>query len=195
MQLNYTEQDTEAARQRERALNSAVPAPTYAQGGYPAAPAMRTRNNTLALGLIGVGALLLFGRFGLDFGALTAGMILLTISSCFLFFAFAKRVFGLLIPGSILAGLAVGIPFADLTNGAAVVWGLALGFFGIVVLGRSMFQVNSSWAMIPSVILFGVGVIIGVASLPALFSVGLIWLPLLLVAAGLYLGWGRRRVR
>ena len=59
-------------------------------------------------------------------------------------FAFAKRVFGLLIPGSILAGLAVGIPFDDLTNGASVVWGLALAFFAIAVLGRSMFRVNSS---------------------------------------------------
>jgi hypothetical protein len=195
MQPNYTEQDTELARQREHAANTAVPAPTYAQGGYPAASTMRNRNNTLAIGLIALGALLVLGRFGLDFGDFTAGMILLTISSCFLFFAFAKRVFGLLIPGSILAGLAVGVPFADLTNGTSVLWGLALGFFAIAMLGRTLFRVNSSWAMIPSVILFAVGVIVLLANLPGFLGAGLIWLPLLLVAAGLYLGWGRRVVR
>ncbi len=195
MQPDYTEQDTEAARLRERSLSSPVPAPWTAPGGYPAAPTVRNRNNTLAIGLIAVGALLVIGRFGLNTEAFTAGMILLTIASCFLFFAFAQRVFGLLIPGSILAGLAIGVPFADLTNGTSVLWGLALGFFGIAVLGRTLFRVNSTWAMAPSVILFGVGVIVLLANLPAFLSAGLVWLPLLLIAAGLYLGWGRRAVR
>lgn len=195
MQAHYTEQDTEHTRQNERVQSMAPSVSTYGSigGQYPVAT--RNRNNPLAIGLIGVGVLLLLGRFGLDSGAFTAGMILMTIASGFLFFAFARRIFGLLIPGSILAGLAVGVPFADLTNGTSVVWGLALGFFAIAVLGRALFHVNSIWAMIPSVMLFVVGIIILLASLPSFFGIGLVWVPLLLIGAGLYLGWGRRVAR
>jgi hypothetical protein len=39
--------------------------------------------------------------------------------------------------------------------------------------------------------LFGVGIIVAVANLPWLFAGGLVWLPLLLIGAGFYLGWGR----
>ena len=150
------------------------------------------RTNVAALALIGVGVLLLLGRLG--FGALdiVPGMILLTIGSCFLFFAFANRIFGLSIPGFILTGLSIGVTFADVTNGMSVLWGLALGFFLIFALGRALFRVNSRWALIPSVILFAIGCIIGIANLPAFLAGGMIWLPLLLVGAGLYLGWGRR---
>jgi hypothetical protein len=42
------------------------------------------------------------------------------------------------------------------------------------------------------VILFAVGTIVAAAHLPGLFVGGLVWMPLLLVGAGLYLGWGRR---
>ena len=187
----YTEQDTERARQQERAMNAPVPAPAYGLGQF-AALAQRGRNNRLAVGLIAVGAAIMLGRVFGDFGEFTAGLILLTIASCFLFFAFAKRVFGLLIPGSILSGLALGVPFADLTNGVSVVWGLALAFLAIAFLGRTLFRVNSMWAMIPAVILFGVGVIITLTSLPGIVGLGFVWLPLLLVGAGLYLGWGKK---
>lgn len=37
-----------------------------------------------------------------------------------------------------------------------------------------------------------VGVIIAIASLPTFFAAGFMWLPLLLIGAGLYLGWGRK---
>jgi hypothetical protein len=187
----YSEQDTERARQQERAANVPAPAPNY---GAPAMPMFtpRDRNNRLALGLIAVGGLIFAGRLFGGMEEFTAGLILLTIASCFLFFAFSKRIFGLAIPGSILSGLAVGVPFAELTNGLSVVWGLALGFFAIAFLGRTMFRVRSTWAMIPAVILFGVGTIILLSSLPAIFGLGFVWLPLLLVGAGLYLGWGKK---
>ncbi len=154
--------------------------------------ALTNNRNMIAIGLIAIGLLAWLGRFGLDSGAMTAGMILLTISSVFLFFAFWKRIYGLLIPGAIVMGLAFGVPLADPTNGLSILWGLSVGFFAILGLGRTLFNVQSPWAIFPAVILFGVGMIIAFASLPALLGAGFVWLPLLLVAAGLYLGWGRR---
>lgn len=125
-------------------------------------------------------------------GEITGGLVLLTIASCFLFFAFWQRIYGLLIPGSILAGLSIGVSLATLTNGVSVLWGLALGFLSILVVGRALFNVQSPWPAIPAVILFGVGVIVAFASLPTFFGLSLVWLPLLLIGAGLFLGWGRR---
>ncbi len=155
-------------------------------------PSTSRRNNFIALALIAAGLLAWLGRFGLDPDAMTGGMVLLTIGSCFLFFAFWKRLYGLLIPGCILAGLSIGVPLAEPSNGASVLWGLSAAFFAILGMGRSMFQVQSPWPIFPAVILFGVGMIIAFASLPAFLGAGFVWLPLLLIGAGLYLGWGRR---
>jgi hypothetical protein len=195
MPIEYSEQDTERVRQAE---GSSAGVPTQSLGPAPVigpalAPARRTsdRNNLLALALIAGGALMLFGYLPDDRLEVEGGLILLTIASCFLFFAFWKRIYGLLIPGSILAGLSVGVTFADLTDGVSVLWGLALGFLAILFLGRALFNVRSNWPIFPAVPLFGVGVIVAVANLPGLFAGGVIWLPLLLIGAGLYLGRGR----
>jgi uncharacterized membrane protein len=194
MQSEYTEQDSEHARQVER---SSAGQPTQRLTSTPQedtlAPAHpQGRNNLAALALIGLGVLLLLGRFApldLDF---EGGMVLLTIASCFLFFAFWKRVFGLVIPGCILAGLSIGVTFADVTEGVSVLWGLALGFLAILFVGRAMFNLRSHWPIYPAVPLFAVGVIVAVANLPAFFASGLVWLPVLLIGLGIYLGWGRR---
>lgn len=166
----------------------ALPSPS---GAVPV-PYRSNRNNAVGIGLIALGILMAFGRFMPDAGAITAGMILLTIASGFLFFSFWKHLYGLLIPGSILAGLGLGIPFAEMTNGASVLWGLALGFAAIFVVGRALFNQRSPWPMFPAIPLFCVGAIIGIASLPSILSAGMLWFPLLLIGAGLYLGWGRR---
>jgi hypothetical protein len=198
MQTDYNEQDTERARQAERSSAGvqtqqlqmpvgASYAPAGAAGAYPA-----QRANPLGLGLIGLGVVLLLSRGAWSLEELTAGMILLTIASCFSFFGFWKRVYGLIIPACILAGLSVGIPFAELTDGVSVLWGLALGFLGIFGLGRALFGVNSAWPVFPAVPLFAVGVIIAVSNLPTMLGLGMIWGPLLLMGAGLYLGWFRR---
>lgn len=159
----------------------------------PATPThSRRRNNLIALSLIAVGVIAWLGRIGLDPGAMTVGMVLLTISSCFLFFAFWKRIYGLLIPGCILAGLSIGVPLAEASYGTSVLWGLSAGFFAILSLGRTLFNTHTPWPIFPAVILFAVGMIIAFANLPAFLGAGLVWLPLLLVAVGLYLGWGRR---
>jgi uncharacterized membrane protein len=195
MPIEYSEQDTEQVRQAEGTsagmpTQSLGPAPVV---GPPMAPArgVGDRNNLLALALIAGGALMLFGYLPNSRMEIEGGLILLTIASCFLFFAFWKRIYGLLIPGSILAGLSVGVTFADITNGVSVLWGLALGFLMILFLGRALFNQRSNWPVFPAVPLFAVGVIVAVASLPSILSIGVMWLPLLLIGAGLYLGWGR----
>src|SRR5262245_24531497 len=195
MPIEYSEQETERVRQAE---GTSAGMPTQSLGPAPVVgPAMAPargvgdRNNLLALALIAGGALMLFGYLPNSRLEIEGGLILLTIASCFLFFAFWKRIYGLLIPGSILAGLSVGVTFADITNGVSVLWGLALGFLAILFLGRALFNQQSNWPVFPAVPLFAVGVIVAVANLPAMFAGGVMWLPLLLIGAGLYLGWNR----
>ena len=194
---NYTEQDTERARQAE--LSSAGLATQQlsnapSAGIAPVRPAPR-RNNLAALALIAVGVIMLLGRMAPLQFEFEGGMVLLTIASCFLFFSFWKRIYGLMIPGAILAGLSAGVTFADVTDGVSVLWGLALGFMGILLAGRALFQKYSSWPAIPAVILFAIGVIVAAANLPWLFAGSLVWMPIALIGAGLYLGWGRQVIR
>ena len=167
-----------------------LPAPADA-GGTPATYSNR-RNNIAALALIIIGVLMALGRFMPEQGEMTGGLVLLTIASGFLFFAFWRRIYALLIPGSILAGLGLGVPLARVTNGVSVLWGLALGFVSILLIGRTLFNVQSPWPLFPAVPLFCVGVIVAIANLPGYLAGGMIWFPLLLIAAGLYLGWSRR---
>ena len=90
------------------------------------------------------------------------------------------------------SGRSAGVTFADVTDGVSVLWGLALGFVSIFFLGRALFSKDHAWPIIPAVILFAIGTIVAAANLPGLFAGSLVWMPLLLVGAGLYLGWGRR---
>ncbi|NJN65788.1 MAG: hypothetical protein HC884_03275 [Chloroflexaceae bacterium] len=147
------------------------------------------RNTMAALVLIGAGVLMLLGRILPSGGPVHGGMVLLTIASCFLFFALWKHVYGLLIPGCILGGLSVGVMFGPVTGGASVLWGLALGFMAILFVGRTLFKHQSQWPIYPAVPLFAVGIVVAMARLPGLLAGGLIWLPLLLIGAGFYLGW------
>jgi len=191
MSSHYTEQDTERARQAEQS-SAGISTQQLAYPSVAGAATAAGRNNIPALALIVIGVLMLLARVAplrLNF---EAGMILLTIASCFLFFSFWKRIYGLMIPGAIMAGLSVGVTFVDVTDGVSVLWGLALGFLSIFFLGRALFNQSSAWPVIPAVIMFAIGTIIAAANLPGLFVGGLVWMPLLLVGAGLYLGWGRQ---
>lgn len=202
MPASYSESDTERARAAERS-SAGLDTQRLAQPPHDAAPAApRWRNNGPALVLVAAGLLLLLSQLaggalpwqiGIGSGEISAGMILLTIASCLLFFSFWQRIYGLLIPGCILVGLSIGVPLAALTNGVSVLWGLALGFLTILLVGRSLFKIDSIWPIFPAVALFGVGSIVAVANLPLIFAGGFVWLPLLLVGLGLFLGWGRRR--
>lgn len=198
MQTNYTEQDTERARQVEqssagkqtqqlRIPDSASYVPAGQVGTYPV-----QRNSPLAMILIGLGVVLLLARGVTLPLEITGGLVLLTISSCFFFFGLWKHIYGLIIPACILAGLSIGFTFADVTDGVSVLWGLALGFLGIFMVGRALFGVRSQWPIFPAVPLFAVGVLVAIGNLPGLLSLGMIWGPLLLIGLGLYLGWYRR---
>lgn len=201
MPTDYSDHDTEQVRIAER---SSAGQQTVTLAGFPNTPPPASleapplaqparRNNALGLGLVGLGVVLLLSRFfDLPRLELEGGMVILTIASCFLFFALWRRIFGLFIPGALLAGIAVGVTFADLTNGVSVLWGLALGFLTIMGLGRSLFGVNSSWAIYPAVPLFAAGCIVAVTSLGSVIGLGVIWLPLLLIIAGFYLGFVRK---
>lgn len=194
MNTGYTEQDTEQARQFER---SSAGQPTQ-NLTHPSASANMTaaggqrRNNLVALSILAIGVLALLGRFTAVGDEAVASMVLLSIGACFLFFAFWKRIYALTIPGCILAGLSIGAAFVDLTNGASIMLGLAMGFMAILIIGRSLFAIRSNWPVYPAIPLFAVGVGVAASSLPSIFTGGLVWLPLLLIGLGLYLGWGRK---
>jgi hypothetical protein len=186
------EHDPEAAWRSASSAGQPTQFLPNASGFSP--PAVRQRNNLLAWVLLVLGAVLLVTRLGgmAGFGVpaieIVPGMVLFTIASCFLFFAFWQRIYGLLIPGCILAGLSLGVTFVNLTDGASILWGLSLGFVAIYLLGRDLFNQRSIWPVFPAVPLFAVGTIVAIANASALFATGLIWLPLLLIAAGLVLG-------
>jgi hypothetical protein len=180
----YTEQDTEYARWEERSSAGLETQQLSRPEVRPQITMPRERTAQLGLLLVALGALLLLVRLVI----LPVSMILLTIASVFYFFGFWRHIYGLIIPASILTGLSVGVTFADLTNGISVLWGLALGFLMIYGLGMRMFGQHSSWPVIPAVILFAVGLIVAIANLPAFLGAGLLWVPLLLIAAGIYLG-------
>lgn len=157
--------------------------------------AKNQRNTTVALALVVVGVLMLVGNIFNPFGsilneAVLPGMTLLTIASCFMFFAFWLRSYWVMIPGSILAGLGLGIMFSWLGGATTILWGLALGFLGIIAIGRHWFNTNSRWPVFPAVPLFGAGMIVAIAEAGQF----LIWFPLIVIGLALYFGWGRRRV-
>ena len=210
MRIDYTQPAAERVREDE---HSSAGQQTQQLSWPPRAAAVRRthrRNTTMGLVLIMAGGLLLLGRLLSSNGGvlglipdspflpskddLQGGMVLLTIASCFLFFAFSRRIYLLLIPGCILTGLSIGVTFATLTNGVSVLWGLALGFMAIYLLGGA-FNIRSSWSfwpVVPAVPLFAVGMLAALWNMPALFSGGLIGLPLLLFGLGLYLWDGSR---
>lgn len=194
---NYTDQDTERARAAERSSAGMSTQHLSMPGGYaPAAapapaPFAPARPNGVGLGLIALGALLVLAQIFTTSLNIVPGMILLTIASVFLFFGLWRRMYGLIIPGSILGGLSLGVTLVELTNGVSIMWGLALGFLAIYALGAALWGRRHVWPLIPGAILFGVGFIVLVANLGSL-SLGLVWVPLLLVAAGLFLGFVRR---
>lgn len=189
----YTEEDTERARRAEHSSAGMQTTQLEAPAGAPKTEPRSRTNNLAALALVAIGTLLLIGRIFPSESDMTGGAVLLTIASCFLFFAFWRRIYGLMIPGSILAGLSIGVTFASVTGGVSVLWGLALGFIAILLIGRAFFNVYNNWPVFPAVPLFAVGVIVAISQLPAFFAGGMIWLPLLLIALGVYLGLARRR--
>lgn len=182
------QQQASAPFQEHQASTPSVSAPPA-----PRTAGLNLPNNRLALALIAIGGILLFGQMAPSGGAMAFGMVLLTLASCFLFFSFWKQLYGLLIPGCIIGGLGVGVAFASVTGGAAIFWGLALGFLAILLVGRRMFNKPHQWPIYPAIPLFAVGVMLALLQLPGILAGSLIWLPLLLIGIGLYLGFGGKK--
>jgi hypothetical protein len=198
MAQQYTEQDTERARVAEHSSAGLHTQQLQAQ------PYRNERNTQIAWVLLILGAFMLFARLsgGLADGIgsvflplhlnIEGGVFFSIIASVFLFFAFWKRIYGLLIPGSILGGFALGVTFADFLGGAPFFWGLSMGFFGLLCIGQLLFQVRHIWPAIPGVILLALGTLVAATQLPAILGSFALIVPALLIAAGLYLGWARK---
>ncbi|MBL8154872.1 MAG: hypothetical protein JNM70_11870 [Anaerolineae bacterium] len=149
--------------------------------------------------LIGIGVLVLV--VNLVKSDTLAMLVLPLLGIAFLAWAFFSRRFPLVIPGSILLGLGVGVVLAwqmttttDEPKGGVVVLGLAAGFLAIALLAPLFEKVRAWWALIPAAILAVVGVplLMGDQGIRFLEVVGQ-WWPLILVAVGLYVLFVPRR--
>jgi hypothetical protein len=140
-------------------------------------PVMRHNSNLVALGLIGLGALLLFrqGHAAAAFGAgvpLVIGAVLLYV------YQTQHRTLGFLIPGAILTGLGLG-GFVGMLIGLPGLFavGMGLGFAAIWYQHREHW-----WALIPGGILTVAGLSMSLSShfvawfLPFVMIGGGIWL-------------------
>lgn len=152
--------------------------------------------------LIGIGILLLLWRIVAPTGAIP----LLILGSVFTGLALLKGVRGLVVPGSILLGLAGGLIAATLLRhisgpwgGAAVVGGLGIGFWVMPLLDRirNPYSNAFSWARVPGTILFAIAAFLGLLGTLAVtgrvLGVLLQFWPLLLIAGGLWLFFRNRR--
>jgi hypothetical protein len=149
--------------------------------------------------LIGIGVLVLI--VNLLKSETLAMLVLPLLGIAFLAWAFFSRRFPLVIPGSILLGLGVGVLISvQMTTttaepkGGVVVLGLAVGFAAIALLAPLFEKVRAWWALVPAFILALVGIplMMGDQGIQFLQVVGQ-WWPLILVVIGLYVLFVPRR--
>jgi hypothetical protein len=150
--------------------------------------AHHTRRDTrepLILGIIlvavGVGGLVI------SVAPASGGWVLLTIGLTLLtLFAFT-RAYGVLIPGGIISGLALGILATELgpwaVDGGLIVAGLGLGFIAIWLIGAlAHVEEQHPWPLIPGTILLTVGLLLAMGERTTQL---LSYWPLILIAIGL----------
>lgn len=117
--------------------------------------------------------------------------ILLAIGAVFMALYFMRRVYGLLVAGSIVLGVGLGQLLERVTDlsGDVNVIGIGTGFVGIYVIDRLTTTSAHWWPLIPG----GILLIIGISSVAGA-SADLVF-PALLVVAGIALvvGAGRRK--
>lgn len=133
--------------------------------------------------LIAIGGALLLGQLVDEFQqfvVLAIGLMLLVLFA-------VTRVPGTLIGGSIVTGLGAGVLIAANTEGeiagAAVLFGLALGFVGVWIIGTLMSVKGITWwPLIPGIILALVGAIV-MAGAETAQQFELLW-PIVLIVLG-----------
>lgn len=134
-------------------------------------------NKILAYILIGVGSLFLLSRMDMDTGWLWVGLV----AAAFLWGYVARKSYGLLVAGSILAGVAVGLLLEESWgwNGAFLV-SLGVGF---AMIDRLEPKTNR-WPLYVGGLLALFGVVVGLSETGVL---GSFWFALILIGAGAYL--------
>lgn len=136
----------------------------------------------VGLVLIGVGAVLLV-TMATDLGG---ELVLVVLGLGFLIAYVSSTLYGLLIPGAILTGLAIGV--VAVGQGApdgAVVLGLGLGFAAIALIDRLRTPGRAGWwwPLIPG----GILIVTSLPSLTGLPELGPYLLPVALVVVGVLL--------
>ena len=134
-------------------------------------------NKLLAYILIGVGSLFLLSRLDMDTGWIWVGLV----AAAFLWGYTTRKSYGLLVAGSVLAGVAVGILLEESWgwNGAFLV-SLGVGF---AMIDRVEPKTNR-WPLYVGGLLALFGVVVGLSETGVL---GSFWFALILIGAGAYL--------
>lgn len=144
----------------------------------------------LLLILVGLGILVM----NLFRVRLVGPLILALVGAAFLAGYFFRRLYGLLIPGCLLLGLALGIAGGSVLKASLTVLGLGLGFLAIYGIDLLCRRSTHWWPLIPG----GILVLVGLTQLPGMDILPSIIWPLVLIVAGLLLlanalGWFKRR--
>ena len=159
-----------------------------------------TRGRVAAgIALIAIGLLLVFVQaFDLN---IPGWLFLGGLGLIFLVWGVLTRTFGLVIPGGVLGGIALGVfltelPLAGMTesaSGGLFLLGFSLGWALMTLLSPLTCERVQWWPLIPGGILAAVGAILllGGFGLQLLTLVGVAW-PLILVVIGVYLLLKRR---
>ncbi|MGC9023833.1 MAG: hypothetical protein ACP5NB_03195 [Chloroflexia bacterium] len=147
-------------------------------------------NNSSASILIGLG----FLAVNLFRIRLMGPLILGLLGAAFLVGYFSRRLYGLLIPGCLLLGLALGSAGESVLKAGLTVLGLGLGFLAIYGIDLLYRRSTHWWPLIPG----GILVLVGLTQIPGWGVLSSMGWPLVLIVVGLLLlanamGWFRRR--
>ena len=149
--------------------------------------------------LVAIGILFLIFQF-VDFGE---NFILPLLGAGFITWSIVGRVKGLMIPGGILSGIALGTTLQDSglatqlegdASGALFLLGFAAGWFTITLFTYLFFSDFQWWPMIPGAImaLIGAGILLESGALQSVSAIGRFW-PVILIAVGVYVMWNQFR--
>ncbi len=134
-------------------------------------------NKILAYILIGVGALFLLSRLDMDTGWLWIGLV----GAAFLWGYVSRKSYGLLVAGSVLTGVAVGLLLEES-------WGMNGAFLVSLGVGFAMIDriepKKNRWPLYVGALLGLFGLVVGLSETGVL---GSFWFALVLIGAGAYL--------
>jgi hypothetical protein len=156
--------------------------------------AASNRNSLIAgIAIIILGLIALVAQLGVR--RLDGFLILPALAVVFLAWGLLTRTFGLIIPGGILSGVALGAYLvegplagaAEPVSGGVFLLAFSLGWALIALLSPITERVFQWWPLVPGAILAAIGglLLAGGSGLAILQAIGFIW-PVILIAAGAY---------